>query len=154
MGGAGGSLGVAARCSLGSQRLHHRGRRHRCLRLNGAVYTLPYDLMADFEPIACWPRARCWCWPKHMPAKDLKELVAWLKDNHGKVSQGHIGSGTLSHLCGLYMQSTARFVDIRPLSWRCRRAAGLTGGQIDLIRAAPGGGAPPWARGGQIWAMP
>src|SRR3989442_1263287 len=47
---------------------------------NGAVYSLQYDLMKDFEPVALIATqpflivAR-----KTMPAKDLKELIAWLK---------------------------------------------------------------------------
>src|SRR6266481_3666711 len=45
---------------------------------NGAIYTLQYDLLADFEPIALISTqpflivAR-----KTMPANNLKELIAW-----------------------------------------------------------------------------
>jgi tripartite-type tricarboxylate transporter receptor subunit TctC len=122
--------------------------------LNGAVYALPYDLLTDFEPIALLATSPLLVLTRSTtPAKDLKELVAWLKDNQGKVSQGHIGSGTLSHLCGLYMQSIAdatwTFV---PYRGAAAALQDLTGGQIDLICAAPGGGALPLARGGQIKA--
>jgi tripartite-type tricarboxylate transporter receptor subunit TctC len=50
--------------------------------VNGAVYSLQYDVLNDFEPvssIATQPMvivAR-----KTLPATDLKELVAWLKAN-------------------------------------------------------------------------
>jgi tripartite-type tricarboxylate transporter receptor subunit TctC len=122
--------------------------------LNGAVYALPYDLLTDFEPIALLATSPLLVLTRSTtPAKDLKELVAWLKDNQGKVSQGHIGSATLSHLCGLYMQSIAdatwTFV---PYRGAAAALQDLTGGQIDLICAAPGGGALPLARGGQIKA--
>jgi len=121
---------------------------------NGAIYSLQYDLVADFEPIALIAtQPFLIVTRKNHPAKDLKELVAWLKDNQSKVSQGHIGSGTLSHLCGLYMQATAAaswtFV---PYRGAAAALQDLTGGQIDLICAAPGGGALPLARGGQIKA--
>jgi len=49
---------------------------------NGAVYPLPYDLLADFEPISLLLKnsylivAR-----KAMPANDLPGLIAWLKAN-------------------------------------------------------------------------
>jgi tripartite-type tricarboxylate transporter receptor subunit TctC len=88
-----------------------------------------------------------------MPAKDLKELTVWLKANQDKVSQGHIGSGTLSHLCGLYMQSTAGATwPFVPYRGAAAALQDLTGAQIDLICAAPGGSALPLAREGRIKA--
>jgi tripartite-type tricarboxylate transporter receptor subunit TctC len=154
VGGAGGSLGVGrlARSAANGYTLGVGD--IGAFVLNGAVYALPYDLMADFEPIALLATSPLLVLARNtMPAKDLKELVAWLKENQGKVSQGHIGSGTLSHLCGLYMQKTAAaswtFV---PYRGAAAALQDLTGGQIDLICAAPGGGALPLARGGQIKA--
>ena len=122
--------------------------------LNGAVYPLPYDLLTEFEPIALLATSPLLVLARQtMPAKDLKELMTWLAQNGDKVSQGHIGSGTLSHLCGLYMQTTAHakwpFV---PYRGAAPALQDLTGGQIDLICAAPGGSALPLARGGQIKA--
>jgi tripartite-type tricarboxylate transporter receptor subunit TctC len=73
---------------------------------NGAIYPLQYDLIKDFEPIgliASQPFlivAR-----KTMPAKDLKELIAWLKANTDKVSQGNSGVGTPSHVAGILFQN-------------------------------------------------
>src|SRR5712691_9458027 len=73
---------------------------------NGAIYTLQYDLVKDFEPIALIATqpflivAR-----KTMPAKDLAELVAWLKANADKVSQGNSGIGTPSHVAGVFLQN-------------------------------------------------
>ena len=57
--------------------------------VNGAVYSLPYDLRTDFEPVALLPSnplmisAR-----KDFPAANLKELIAWLKANPGKAAHG------------------------------------------------------------------
>src|SRR6266566_4288076 len=108
VGGAGGSLGVGRLARAAANGYTIGVGDIGAFVLNGAVYALPYDLMADFEPIALLATSPLLVLARNtMPAKDLKELIAWLKDNHGKVSQGHIGSGTLSHLCGLYMQSTA-----------------------------------------------
>src|SRR5207244_9774501 len=54
---------------------------------NGAIYTLPYDLVKDFEPIALIAtQPFLIVTRKTMPAKDLAELVAWLKSNADKVS--------------------------------------------------------------------
>jgi tripartite-type tricarboxylate transporter receptor subunit TctC len=122
--------------------------------LNGAVYQLPYDLMTDFEPVALVASSPLLVLAKNsVPAKDLKELIAWVKSNHDKVSQGHLGNGTLAHLCGLYMQKTAAaqwtFV---PYRGAAPALQDLVAGQIDVICAAPGGAALPLARSGQIKA--
>ena len=122
--------------------------------LNGAVYQLPYDLMTDFEPVGLVASSPLLVLAKNsVPAKDLKELIAWLKSNHDKVSQGHLGNGTLAHLCGLYMQKTAAaqwtFV---PYRGAAPALQDLVAGQIDVMCAAPGGAALPLARGGQIKA--
>ncbi len=72
---------------------------------NGAVYTLNYDVLKDFEPVsllADTPQlivAR-----KTMPANDLKELIAWLKANPDKASMGTSGVGGYSHLAGVFFQ--------------------------------------------------
>jgi hypothetical protein len=50
--------------------------------VNGAIYTLPYDVQKDFEPVALLSNsfslvvAR-----KNLPADDLKGLIDWLKAN-------------------------------------------------------------------------
>ena len=106
---------------------------------NGAIYTLPYDLVKDFEPIALIASqpflivAR-----KTMPAKDLAELVAWLKANADKVSQGNSGIGTPSHVAGVFLQNA---VGAR---WQLvpYRSAGLTmqdlvAGNIDITLDTP-----------------
>jgi hypothetical protein len=35
------------------------------------------------------------------PAKDLAELIAWLKANPGKAAQGHRGVGSVMHVAGV-----------------------------------------------------
>ncbi len=106
---------------------------------NGAIYTLQYDLIGDFEPIALIATqpflivAR-----KTMPAKDLGELVAWLKANADKASQGNSGIGTPSHVAGVFLQNA---VGTR---WQLvpYRSAGLSmqdlvAGNIDLTLDTP-----------------
>src|SRR4051812_16030395 len=122
--------------------------------LNGAVYQLPYDLMTAFEPVALVASSPLLVLAKKStPAKDLKELLAWLSANHDKVTQGHLGSGTLAHLCGLYMQKTAAaqwtFV---PYRGAAPAMQDLVGGQIDVMCAAPGGSSLPLAQSGQVKA--
>jgi tripartite-type tricarboxylate transporter receptor subunit TctC len=83
--GAGGSIGVGrvARAppdgytiSIGHWQTHV---------LNGASYQLQYDVVKDFEPASLLADTPQWIVArKTLPAKDLPELIAWLKENPGR----------------------------------------------------------------------
>src|SRR5262249_59370619 len=73
---------------------------------NGAVYALQYDLFNDFEPVSLLVEARLLITAKKtMPAKNLKEFIAWLKANPNKATQGHPGAGSDPHVAGLLFQT-------------------------------------------------
>jgi tripartite-type tricarboxylate transporter receptor subunit TctC len=103
--------------------------------VNGAIYTLPYDVRTDFEPIARLSSnpyvivAR-----KNLPATDLKQLIAWLKANPGKATQGTAGPGSGQHVSGIYFQDVTatrfQFVPYRAGSSEVMRD--LVAGHIDL----------------------
>jgi tripartite-type tricarboxylate transporter receptor subunit TctC len=106
---------------------------------NGAIYPLQYDIIGDFEPVALIANqpflidSR-----KTLPAKDLKELIAWLKANPDKATEGNSGIGTPSHVAGILLQNT---LGIR---WQMvpYRSAGLSmgdlvAGQIDILLDTP-----------------
>jgi tripartite-type tricarboxylate transporter receptor subunit TctC len=106
---------------------------------SGAIYPLQFDLMKDLEPVALIATqpflivAR-----KTMPANNLAELIAWLKVNADKASQGNSGIGTPSHVAGILFQNTigTKF-QLVPY-----RSAGLSmndlvGGQIDVLMDTP-----------------
>src|SRR6185503_1141379 len=42
---------------------------------------------------------------KSVPAKDLQELIAWVKANQDRISAGTAGAGAASHVSGVYFQS-------------------------------------------------
>ena len=73
---------------------------------NGAIYSLDFDFLKDFEPVALAMTqpflidAR-----KTMPANNLKELVAWLKANPDKATMGTSGVGSPSHVAGVLMEN-------------------------------------------------
>ncbi|CAN0372613.1 unnamed protein product [Phaeothamnion confervicola] len=72
--------------------------------VNGAIYQLPYDLLADLSPIAMIASNPQLVTAKNaIPAKNLKELVAWIKANASKVSISTGGAGTPSHVSGVYL---------------------------------------------------
>jgi tripartite-type tricarboxylate transporter receptor subunit TctC len=74
--------------------------------VNGAIYSLPYDVFNDFEPISLIAsNPQLLVAKKAIPAKDLKELIAWVKANQDKVSAGTAGAGAASHVSGVYFQS-------------------------------------------------
>src|SRR5215467_11759933 len=106
---------------------------------NGAIYSLQYDLIADFEPIALIATqpflivAR-----KNHPANNLKELVAWLKANTDKASQGNSGIGTPSHVAGVFLQNAlgARW-QLVPYRSAGLSMQDLVAGNIDLLLDTP-----------------
>ena len=73
---------------------------------NGAIYTLPYDLVRDFEPVVLLPsNSHLIAARKTLLAGDLSALVAWLKANQDKVSMATAGVGTGSHFAAVLLQS-------------------------------------------------
>jgi len=72
---------------------------------NGAVYSLSYDLLKDFEPIAQVAREPLVIVAKKaMPANDLKEFLAWLKAHPDRILQGTAGVGSPQHIAGVFFQ--------------------------------------------------
>ena len=57
--------------------------------MNGAFYSLPYDVLNDFAPISTLVKFSLVLFARQMlPAKNLSELVGWLKANPNRVSAG------------------------------------------------------------------
>ena len=74
---------------------------------NGALFGLSYDVVKDFEPIALIASNPYLIDAKKaMPATSLQELVAWLKANPDKASQGTVGIGSPGHVLGVLLQNT------------------------------------------------
>jgi tripartite-type tricarboxylate transporter receptor subunit TctC len=108
--------------------------------VNGAIYTLQYDLVKDFEPVGLLASSPYLIVTKNaVPAKDLKELIAWLKANQDKISQGHNGAGGGQHLCGVDLQkNTGARWQFVPYRGAAPALQDLIGGQIDLLCPLPG----------------
>jgi tripartite-type tricarboxylate transporter receptor subunit TctC len=139
VGGAGGSIGVGrvARAmpdgytiGIGNSSSHV---------FNGALYTLPYDLLTDFAPVSLLSSqpalivAR-----KDLPAKNLSEFIAWLKANPDKASQGSPGVGTASHVWGAFFQKqTGTRYQFVPYRGAGPAMQDLVAGQIDFMIDTP-----------------
>jgi tripartite-type tricarboxylate transporter receptor subunit TctC len=122
--------------------------------VNGAVFPLTYDVLNDFEPVSLIVNtpllivAR-----KSMPAKNLREFIAWLKANPDKATAGTGGPGGASHVAGVYLQKETgtRFQHV---AYRGLGPAmqDLVAGQIDMIIDLAGNSLPQ-VRSGTIKAF-
>ena len=73
--------------------------------LIGGLYTLPFDLLMDFEPITQLAREPLLIvGKKSLPANSLKELIAYLRTHPDTVSVGIAGVGAAGHLTGISFQ--------------------------------------------------
>jgi tripartite-type tricarboxylate transporter receptor subunit TctC len=107
--------------------------------VNGAIYSLPYDLRGDFEPITLLnSNSILVATKKSMPANDLKGLIAWLNANPGKASVATSGAGSIPHLAGVLFQNVAavrlQFVPYRGIGPAMQD---LVAEQIDMIFGSP-----------------
>jgi tripartite-type tricarboxylate transporter receptor subunit TctC len=107
--------------------------------LNGAIYSLDYDIVKDFEPIALLAsNPQLIVAKKAVPAQDLKELIAWLKANPGKATQGSAGIGSPAHVSGAYFQrSTGTTFQFAQYRGAAPAMQDLVGGHIDLMFDQP-----------------
>jgi len=103
--------------------------------LRPLVFSLPFDLLKDLEPVAFVADAPFWIVSKTaIPAKDMKEFIAWLKANPGKASAATTGAGGGSHLCGLHLQSnTGTTFQFIPYRGGAPALQDLLGGQTDFM---------------------
>jgi tripartite-type tricarboxylate transporter receptor subunit TctC len=102
--------------------------------LLGGLYPLPFDLINDLAPvllIASEPLMIVG--KKALPAKDLKELIAWLKANPDKASIGIPAVGGTGHLAGLsFLNEIGTKAQFIPYRGNGPALQDLVAGQIDL----------------------
>jgi tripartite-type tricarboxylate transporter receptor subunit TctC len=101
----------------------------------GAMYTLPFDYLRDFEPVSMLSIGPLWIvGRKDFPAKDVPELIAWLKANPGKASAATIGVGSGAHMCLVYFQNmTGTRFQLVPYRGAAPALQDMLAGQIDLF---------------------
>ena len=119
--------------------------------INGAIYTLSYDLLKDFEPVGLIADHPSLVVSKNaVPAKDLRELLAWAKSNGASV--GTSGTGAVTHVAGILFQKLTG-AQMRYVPYRGAGPAmqDLVAGQIDLMFDQASNSLP-HVRGGRIKA--
>jgi tripartite-type tricarboxylate transporter receptor subunit TctC len=96
---------------------------------------LPYNPLTDFEHIGLINEVpMTLVAKKDFPAKDLKELIAYVKANKDKVNYANAGLGAASHLCGMLFMSAIQ-TDVTTVPYKGTGPAmnDLLGGQVDFM---------------------
>lgn len=101
--------------------------------LNGAIYTLRYDLVSDLEPVALLPSApQIIIARKGIEATTLPELIAWTKTHQATL--GTAGVGSAGHVSAvLFEQRTGAHVALVHYRGNGPAMTDLIGGHIDLM---------------------
>ena len=135
VGGAGGTIGAARVAKADPDGytvlLHHIGQS-----TAPSLYRkLSYDAMNSFEPIGLITDVpMTFVARKDFPAKDFKELLAYVKANKDKVSYANAGVGSASHLCGmLFMSAIGTDLTTVPYKGTGPAMNDLLGGQVDFM---------------------
>ena len=106
------------------------------LAINPSLYSkLPYDTLKDFQPIGMMVAVpQFLVVNKDFPASNLKELMAYVKQNPGKVNFGSGGSGLTNHLT-MELLKLATGMQITHVPYKGAPAAvtALIGGEISMM---------------------
>jgi len=107
--------------------------------VDAAIYTLHYDVVKDFEPIALLAKNPVLFLAKNaVPANDLTGLIAWLKVSPDKALFGTASVGSPPHIAGVLFQQIAgtrfQFVHYRG---GAPMLQDLVAGHIDIDADAP-----------------
>jgi tripartite-type tricarboxylate transporter receptor subunit TctC len=151
VGGAGGSIGVGrvARAApdgytfdIGQWDTH----------VGSIIYKIDYDLEKDFEPIALISNnPQLMVAKKDLAADNLKELVAWMTANPGKIN--FVNQNAAANVTGVLFENlTKQKVQFIPYRGAGPAMTDLVSGTVDLL-VVQGAVALPQIRGGKIKAL-
>jgi tripartite-type tricarboxylate transporter receptor subunit TctC len=105
--------------------------------LNGAFYSLPYDVLNDFAPVSLLVTNSAILFArKTMPGKDLNELITWLRANPNKASLGVYAVGARL-VAAFFQKETGTHFALVPYRGNAPAMQDLAAGQIDLHFGTP-----------------
>lgn len=96
---------------------------------------LQYDAVNGFVPLVGFGTVN-WVWMARadFPAQNIKELVAYARQNPGKVSYGTWGVGSTAHIAGALLENAAGIqLNHVPFQGGAPAAAALQGGHLDIL---------------------
>jgi tripartite-type tricarboxylate transporter receptor subunit TctC len=135
IGGAGGTIGMA-RVSKAAPDGYTIAVWHIAHATSPALYdNLKYDPVNDFDHIGRITDVPMTLVSKtSVAAKDVKELIDWIRAEKGKVTYGHAGIGSASHLCTLVLMRDLK-IEMVGVGYRGTGPAmnDLLGGQFDVM---------------------
>jgi tripartite-type tricarboxylate transporter receptor subunit TctC len=107
--------------------------------LNGAIYSLKYDVVKDFEPVALLVNEPAVIVAKpSLPANNLRELIAWLKANPNNAFAGTGGVGTVSDVVAYFFEKqTGTSIQHVPYRGLGPAIQALIAGEVDLVVGLP-----------------
>jgi tripartite-type tricarboxylate transporter receptor subunit TctC len=116
------------------------------------IYKLDYDLQKDFEPIGLLSvNPQLLVARKDLPADNLKDLVAWMKANPGKIN--FVNQNAAANVSGvLFEKLTGQKLHYIPYRGAGPAMTDLVAGQVDLL-VVQGAAALPQIRAGKIKAI-
>jgi tripartite-type tricarboxylate transporter receptor subunit TctC len=103
--------------------------------VNAFAYNTPYDLAKDFEPVALLPSVPHWFIArKNLPPANLKELIAYIKANDGKVTAGSVGVAGSSAVCSYYFgKVTGTRTTLVPYRGGAPALQDIVAGNVDMM---------------------
>jgi tripartite-type tricarboxylate transporter receptor subunit TctC len=103
--------------------------------INGATYTLGYDVVKDFAPVSLLTTEPMMVGAnKTMSAVDLKGLVAWLKANPDKATAAVGGTGDITQIVDmLFQRETGTRFQLVPYRGTVLALNDVMSGRIDLV---------------------
>ncbi|WP_068027861.1 Bug family tripartite tricarboxylate transporter substrate binding protein [Rhodoplanes sp. Z2-YC6860] len=120
---------------------------------SGLYRSLSYDPINDFAPVAFLCSYSFFMFvPNTVPAKSVKEFIAYAKENKGKLTMASPGAGSSPHLCGELFKHRAG-LDMIHVPYRGAGPAmnDLIPGRVHLLFS--GGATLENARSGQVQAL-
>src|SRR5262249_40500996 len=116
------------------------------------IYNLDYELQKDIESIALISsNAQLLVAKKDLPADNLKDLVAWMKANPGKIN--FVNQNAAANVSGvLFEKLTGQKLHFIPYRGAGPAMTDLVSGQVDLL-VVQGAAALPQIRAGKIKAI-
>jgi tripartite-type tricarboxylate transporter receptor subunit TctC len=135
VGGAGGTIGMA-RVAKAAPDGYTVAVWHIAQATAPALYdNLKYDPVNDFDHIGRITDVPMTLVSKTaVAARDVKELIDWIRAEKGKVTYGHAGIGSASHLCTLVLMRDLK-IEMTGVGYRGTGPAmnDLLGGQFDVM---------------------